>query len=161
VADSTLLVEMPSVMQQVHATGEAEVLLGQETLWLYRSPEDLQNVSFEEAWALGKTLSEHQRYASPLDLYMTRTSLRFPSNVVEINALEEKVQFQFANQLAGLSPALALSMMERFADPQCLRHAQSHPDLAVRKHAREQLSQFMAQGDPYSAEILESWPAED
>lgn len=153
--------QLSHILEQIHADGEAEIMLGQETLWLYRSPQDLHNVSFEQSWLMGKPVSETLRYASPLDLYMTRTSLRFPSNVVEMNALEEKVREQFAQQLKGLSEEYALAMMERFADPQCLRHAQRHPEPSVRRYAYKQLSLFMKEGDPYSTEILETWPAEE
>jgi hypothetical protein len=158
-ADHATLPDLSATLECVSREGGLHFPLGQEQIYVFLAHPDLEGVSFEDAWAAGQELSEKSRYASALDVYMTRTTVRDIGDITELNALEEKVQLQFTEMLPQTTAERAIGMMERFADPQCLSHAQRHPSAVVQQYAREQLEKFAAEGDPFSAEILERWSA--
>jgi hypothetical protein len=147
------------LLDLVQSTGSIQISLDGKPVLISRTPADLGGVSFDESWQQGSALGQQSRYASVLDLYMTRINTGLFADLADLNALEELIPAYFSERLPQLDGPAAIRMLNRFAAPNTLNAARHHPAQDVRDHARTLLEEFTAQGDPFSADLLADWPA--
>lgn len=73
----------------------------------------------------------------------------------DIRFLESKVRSKWIELLPAATKAEAEALLERFVDWQTCEAALRNPDAAVREIALRFLSEFAAEGDPFSQAILD------
>ena len=92
-----------------------------------------------------------------MDLFLNKINTGRHADYEDMLYLETRVKDVFAQRLPVCDETEAAALLERYIDPDSLRHALVNPDPRVRDMACAHLQKFADAGDPYSAEILESW----
>lgn len=124
---------------------------------VHRRANEFNLEEFDRVWKDARPLLPGLRLPSITDLFLNKINTGRHADYEDMIWLEEQVRIQFADRLPVCDEAEAERLLARYIDPESLRHALINPHFAVRDLARRHLERFAAAGDPYSAEILESW----
>jgi hypothetical protein len=121
---------------------------------IFRKPNDFEMNEFEAVWEAAKPLKSGLRLPNEIDLYRTKIDTGREHDLKDQLFLESLIKARFKERLPVCDLAEATSMMDRFLDPEALQHARGNPHPEVRALALKYLREFVAEGDPYSREIL-------
>ena len=126
-------------------------------LLVFRVANEFNADEFDRVWDQATPLSENLRVPCLLDLFLNKINSGNPADYEDLLFLEQKVRAHLAARLPFCDESEANRLLERYIDPDSLRHARQNPHSAVRNLAQEHLRKFAEKGDPFSTEILEAW----
>lgn len=124
---------------------------------VFRKPNELELEDFERVWESARQMDDGVWLPDEVDLFQTKADTGREHDMNDQTFLAGKVKARFRDLLPKCDPEDALTMMERFADPEILGFALDNSYAEVRDFALKILHEFEAEGDPYSRDILAAW----
>jgi hypothetical protein len=159
--DSGVVLDLLSAAECAENEGAVAVAGLEVPVRVLRAANEFSFVDFDSVWARGSWLSMGLRLPSVLDLLVTKINTGRHADYEDLLFLEDRVKAMLEQRLPICDAAEAAVLLERYIDPESLRHALVNPWPEVRTLARGHLKRFASKGDPYSAEILQSgWEME-
>ena len=149
--------DLHSALACVDQLGCVDISGFEVALRVYRVANEFNAEEFDAVWERATPLSEGLRVPCLLDLFLNKINSGNTADYDDLLYLEQQVKAHLAERLPVCNEAEATRLLERYIDPDSLRHARRNPYSAVRRLAQEHLKKFADKGDPYSTEILEAW----
>ncbi|MEI6070678.1 MAG: hypothetical protein WCS31_02715 [Verrucomicrobiae bacterium] len=126
-------------------------ILGFEVpLDIFRNPNELEHLSFDEAWEASEPFSGGLRLMSASHLILTKSGTGRLQDELDIQFLENQLQKRLAPELKVCNPSRAKEILTEYMDQVLLEAALENPDATVREMGRVHLKQFMEEGDPFA-----------
>jgi hypothetical protein len=126
----------------------------EKPLDIFREPNELEDVSFEDAWARSEPFLGAVRCLCPSMLLATKENTGRPKDEGDICFLRELLRERMAPELKSCDPDRARELFNDYIDTAVLEAALDNPDPAVQEIGRVHLRQFAEDGDPYA---IEAW----
>jgi hypothetical protein len=122
---------------------------------IHRIANEFRLDEFDRVWQDSQPIFDQLSLPSLMDTFLNKINSRRASDYEEMVWLEEQVRHLFSERLPICDVDEANRLLERYIDPESLRHALLNPNHWVQKIARNHLKSFADSGDPYSQQILE------
>lgn len=148
-------VEGPEVADAALEVGMVRILGLDCPLDVFRRPNEFPEDSFAEVLSRCSRNNDGTWLPDPIDLAVTKDLTNREKDDHDIRFLESKIRTLWVVKLPHATAEEARSLFERYVDWQTCEAALRNPDLLVKEIAIGFLREFAAEGDPFSAAILE------
>ena len=145
---------MPQVLA---ACGVIRIIGLDRPVDVFRKPNNLETVDFEEVWRHASISLGNIRVMDEIDMLLTKEGTQRVQDIADTSFLENKVHMCYERVLPCCSYDDAEKMFARYADAQVCEFALRNPDKRVRALAMKMLDYLAKDGNPYACEIFERY----
>jgi hypothetical protein len=154
---TSAILDLRAAIHCVETLGRLRISGLDVPLLIFRTANEFNHDEFDHVWEQATPLSQHLRVPSLIHLFLNKINTGTPADYQDLIYLEQKVKAHLASRLPFCDEAEATLLLQRYIDPESLRHARANPHPAVRQLAYCHLQKFAQDGDPFSADILHDW----
>ncbi|MGL4401362.1 MAG: hypothetical protein ACRCXD_15970 [Luteolibacter sp.] len=147
--------EGADVATAVDEVGMVRILGLDCPLDVFRRPNEFSEDSFAEVLSRCTRNTDGTWLPDPIDLAVTKDLTNREKDDYDIRFLESKARARWIAMLPHATPEEADALFTRYVDWQTCEAALGNPDPSVKEIAMRYLREFAAEGDPFSAAILE------
>ncbi len=122
---------------------------------LFYRPNGFEIADFDAVWERASVWAEEVRVAETLDLIVTKDGTGREQDQLDIAFLEAKLRNDLSPRLKTATIAEAEAIFARYTDHVVAAKALENSDPAVQALAREILTGFAEQGDPFARDALD------
>lgn len=120
---------------------------------VFREPNELENVPFEEAYNAATDFLGNFKILSMVDLLNTKENTGREQDRLDIGFLESRIREELKVKLRSCDATTARATLSRYMDHVVLEAALENPDPAVQEMGLAHLRQFAEDGDPYAVDV--------
>lgn len=121
---------------------------------VFREPNELEQVTFDEAYSAAADFQGNFKILSAVDLLNSKENTGREQDRLDIGYLEAKIRDEWKAKLPSCDAIVATRLLSRYMDHVVLEAALDNPDPAVQCIGRRHLREFAECGDPYA---IDAW----